>query len=314
MDLRKLAPRCALSVIVLACAAASSSCGEESKPDDENEPDNSLTVTLPEFAITPGETFQCFYSDVITDKEMSVIGANGKQVEGGHHLSLYYVDNQREPGMEECTSAEMLDWHFVVGAGGEANSASQLALPEGLAFKIPAGKQLMVQAHYINVSGAEMTANDWIKLDLVDPSLVEDYAADFVIDDDSFEIEPHAEYTTTMTCEVPQDVQLTLLLGHMHEQGAHFTLEKVDETGKQLELIYDEDWLPQYASHPPMLSYTKKDPFVLTKGTRLRQTCSWKNETDKKLLFPTEMCIGFGYYFPGTDRVMCERVETEESP
>jgi hypothetical protein len=54
------------------------------------------------------------------------------------------------------------------------------------------------------------------------------------------------------------------------------------------------------------LQYTMDDPFVLTKGTRLRQTCKWNNTTDQKMLFPTEMCVGFGYYFPGESRIMCE--------
>lgn len=315
MPLRKFASRCALSVLVFAYATSTVSCSEESKPEeDTGDTKDSLKVTLPTFDIEPGESFQCYYSDIITDKELSVITAVGGQVDGGHHLSVYYVDSHRDPGMEECTSAEMLDWHFVVGAGGEGNSAAQLQLPKGLAFKIPEGKQLMVQAHYINVSGEKMVAKDWIELGLVGSEEVEDYAADFVIDEDRFEIEPHAEYTSTITCEVPQDLRLTLLLGHMHEQGAHFSLEKVDADGKVLESMYDEAWAPQYASHPPMLTYTKEEPLFLEKGTLLRQTCSWKNETDKRLLFPTEMCIGFGYYFPGTERVMCERVETEETP
>lgn len=304
--------RILLSLIAMGSAVAGASCGDETTPDDDGgdgTDEQSITVTLPVFKIPVGESFRCYYSDVITTEELSVVNASGVQVEGGHHLSVYYVDNERPVGLEDCTSAEMLDWHFVVGAGGEGNENAQLQLPEGLAFRIPPGKQLLVQAHYINVTGEEMDSADEITIGLTDPSKVEAYAADFVIDDDRFEIEPHGELTTTMTCEVPQDVSLTLLLGHMHEQGKHFKLEKVDAAGQTLEVLYEEDWLPAYASHPPMLSFGKEEPLQFTKGTRLRQTCYWQNGTDQKLLFPTEMCIGFGYYFPGTERVMCERIE-----
>ncbi len=270
----------------------------------------SITLDLPEFSIPVGESFQCYYSDKITDREISVVNAGGKQIEGGHHLSLYYVDNERPVGLQECSgTTEMVDWHFVVGAGGEGNEDAQLELPDGLAFRIPKGKQLMVQAHYINITGEEMLSADQMTINTTDADKVEAYAADFVIDDDQFEIEPHSELTTTMTCRVPQDLKLSMLLGHMHEAGSHFLLERVDEAGETVEVIYESEWVPSFASHPPINSYGKDAPLELEEGTLLRQTCHWKNETDQKLLFPTEMCIGFGYYFPGTERVMCERVE-----
>ncbi len=300
-----------LFALVGAWALLGFGCGEaESDPSGDGESKDTVVIELPDFQIPVGESFKCYYSDVITDRELSVVAARGAQVKGGHHLSLYYVDNQREPGMQECDGkTEMVDWHFVVGAGGEGNADDYLQLAEGLAFKIPAGKQLMVQAHYINVSGAEMKSEDKLDVQLIDPAKVTAYAADFVVDDDSFLIEPHSELTTTMDCTVPQDLSLTMLLGHMHEQGKHYRLEEVDAQGNVLRTLYEEEWAASYASHPPLLHYTKEAPLKLAKGTILRQTCSWNNITDAPLAFPTEMCIGFGYYFPGTERIMCERVE-----
>ena len=49
-----------------------------------------------------------------------------------------------------------------------------------------------------------------------------------------------------------------------------------------------------------------RHPLSIAKGTRLKQSCSWDNTTPQPLLFPTEMCIGFAYYFPGESRIMCE--------
>jgi hypothetical protein len=250
----------------------------------------------------------CFYTDIITDREMSVISASAEQGGGGHHVTLYYVDNKRDPMAEPCSGTnEMVDWHFVVGAGGEGNQLGDFAkLADGLAIKIPEGKQLMVQAHYINTSGSTKTETDKLKVNLTDPANVKSYAADFVVLIDEFQIEPHSEFEVTQTCTVKDDLNLTMFLGHMHEQGEHYTLESVDENGKVLETYYEEKWQPSFSSHPPSLQYTMDDPFVLTKGTRLRQTCKWNNTTDQKMLFPTEMCIGFGYYFPGESRIMCE--------
>src|SRR5262245_51705458 len=120
MKLTRLA-LAALSVTGIVVAAGA--C-DESTPDDDgtDTTEQTITVELPAFKIPTGESFKCYYSDVITDEDLSVISASGAQVAGGHHLSLYYVDNQREPGIVDCSgSTEMIDWHFVVGAGGEGN-------------------------------------------------------------------------------------------------------------------------------------------------------------------------------------------------
>lgn len=300
-------------VVATMALVATGGCNDESETEETGKVTSELSIDLPSFDIPVGESFQCFYSDVITDKELSVVKASGKQVDGGHHLTLYYVDNERPVGLQDCSgSTEMVDWHFVAGAGGEGDGAALLVLPEGLAIQVPKGKQLMVQAHYINISGEKIPAADSMTLGLTDPDKVEAYAADFVIDNDQFEIEPHAELTSVMDCEVPEDLSLAMLIGHMHEAGARYSLEEIDASGESVSTLYESDWIPSFASHPPVTNYGKEVPLELKKGTRLRQTCSWKNDSDKKLLFPTEMCIGFGYYFPGTERIMCERVKEAE--
>ncbi|NUO50629.1 MAG: hypothetical protein HOV80_17380 [Polyangiaceae bacterium] len=128
-----------LVALVGAWALLGFGCGEaESDPPGEGEAKDTVIIEMPDFDIPVGESFKCYYSDVITDRELSVIGARGQQVKGGHHLTLYYVDNQREPGMVDCDGAtEMVDWHFVVGSGGEGNASDYLQLAEVLAFRCP---------------------------------------------------------------------------------------------------------------------------------------------------------------------------------
>lgn len=272
-----------------------------------------IELSTPAIEVPDGESFSCFYTDLITDRELAVYKAGARQGAGGHHVTVYYVDNVRPVGVESCSgTAEMVDWHFVVGAGGEGDGSSGLIdLAEGLAINVPVGKQIMLQSHYINFSGEPRTEVDEISIHLKDPKDVVAFAADFVIDEDRFELAPHSELTTTSICEIDQDIQLAMFLGHMHEQGSRYTLERVDEEGQTLEVLYDHDWKPAFASHPPVDIFTMDEPLRFEKGTRLRQTCSWKNTLDIPLLFPTEMCIGFGYYFPANDRYMCKMTEPE---
>jgi len=306
--------RAALSSALAVAVSMLLGCGG-SEGASADEDFSKLSFEMAAIEVPAGESFTCVYTDVITDRELSVIAATGTQQAGGHHLTLYYVDNPREPHSAPCSgSTEMIDWHFVVGAGGEGNDGAFLDLADGLAIKIPAGKQLLIQAHYINTTGEAMTATDTMEIHTVDPSRVKAYASDFLVFDDSFEIAPNAAEESSMTCLVEEDVQLSILLGHMHEQGAHYKLESVDAEGNALETLYEEAWSPAYASHPPIQRYTMEDPLVIKAGTRLRQTCKWNNTTPDLLLFPTEMCIGFGYYFPGNSRLMCERTEEQAAP
>jgi hypothetical protein len=289
------------SALVLVSAVALTGCGAE----DSNANENVLTIETAMFDVAPGESFECFYTDVITERELSVVSATARQAPGGHHLTVYYVDNVRPVGHAPCSgTAEMVDWHFVVGAGGEGGDL--VALADGLALKVPVGKQLMLQTHYINTTAETHHISDEVDIKLTDPSQVKAYAADFVINNDQFEVPPNAPFRSVGTCEMTQDVQLTMLLGHMHELGSHYKLETIDAQGNPLDTVYDEAWYPNYASHPPILTYTMDNPLRFQAGTRFRITCDWNNVHQVPYLFPTEMCIAFGYYFPGNDRVMCD--------
>jgi hypothetical protein len=308
-----LATRFSVFALVSASAFNTACAGEDSGVPETGAAQGDITIAAPEFSVPTGESFQCFYSDIITDRELSVATASAVQASGGHHVTLYYVDNQRPVGMSPCSgTTEMEDWHFVVGAGGEGNAGDLVDLAPGLAIRIPAGKQLMIQLHYINIMGEEYPARDTMSVYFADPAKVVAYASDFVINDEKFRIEPGQKLVSTMDCVIPQDVQLSMFLGHMHEHGVQYTLEKIDEAGNVIESMYDEKWAPSFASHPPIDKFSVEAPLKLAKGTRLRQRCEWNNTSTSPLLFPTEMCVGFGYYFPGDARLMCERVSGDE--
>jgi hypothetical protein len=275
----------------------------------EHDP-NMIVFDTGSFEVPVGESFQCFYTPIITDRELSIVSASAEQGMGGHHVTVYYVDHWRKPHRFACAgTVEMTDWHFVIGAGGEGQARADLMqLANGLAIKVPAGKQLLVQAHYINTSGSPHTENDRVRIKLTDPARVVAYAADFVINDHTFVVRPQAATESSMICTLPKETQLVMLLGHMHKHGTHYKLERVDEEGHSLEVLYEHNWNPSYTFHPPIQRYSLETPLRLAKGTRLRQTCKWSNTTSGTLRFPTEMCVGFGYYFPGNDRLLCEHL------
>jgi hypothetical protein len=282
-------------------------CGAEPAPETVEE--NVLYFETGAFEVPPGDVFECFYTDTFTDKELAVYGSDGQQDLGGHHIVVYWTDIPRDPQHHPCKDEEMVSWHQISGSGGEAAAATDvLALPEGLAIKVPAGKQLVIQAHYINTTGAVQTVNDWVKLKLMDPARVQSYVNFLATVDETFEIPAHSKHTSTTQCTLERDFDIVLSLGHMHEYGTRYKLEEVDSQGAVLSTLRDDVWSPVYTSHPPINRWTKDEPLSLKKGTILRQTCTWDNTSPEPLLFPREMCLGFFFYYPDEGELFCDMV------
>lgn len=294
---------------LLALAGSLTACSS-AEPVETTE--DTLSFTTGEFEAPPGDSFECFYTDTFTDREINVWGANGQQGLGGHHILVYYTDVPRDPQHHPCDDAEMVSWHQISGSGGQDNPAEgAIALPEGFALKVPAGKQLVLQAHYINTTGAPQKVNDQVKLFLMDAADVESYVNYYTVVDQGFEVAPLSKLERSSVCTVERDFDMLLSLGHMHEYGTHYKMEIIDDKGGMKEMIRDEAWREEFVSHAPVTYYPKDKPLHLAKGTRLRQTCTWNNTTADPLLFPREMCVGFFYYFPDAGELNCEEMTVE---
>ncbi|GAC1579145.1 MAG: hypothetical protein NVS3B20_10160 [Polyangiales bacterium] len=295
--------RFAFALVATGLAALSCS-GSKSEPAATDF--SKLALSTGEFDVPRGDSFECFYTDQVTPRELGVQGATGSQETGGHHLVIYYTDVSRPPQHHKCEDAEMVNWHQVAGVGGEpGNTDTVIGLPSGFAQKVPAGKQLVMQAHYIN-AGPPKKVTDHATLNMLEPSQVKQYANDIFHSNAEWTIPAKAPFEVSSTCRVGEDVQMLLILGHLHEQGKHFKLERLDDAGKTADVLYDHDWSPSYSSHPPIARWTPENPLLIKKGTRLRQTCTWNNATDQALTFPREMCVFFGYYFPDHGELNCQ--------
>jgi len=264
-----------------------------------------LTVETGEFEVPPGDSFECFYTTLTTERDVSVTRARAVQANGGHHVTVYYADRVRPASHHACDDAEMIEWHQVAAAAGSEGASNAFALPEGLAFKIPQGKQIVLQAHYINATGKPFRANDRIAIELVDPNTIKAHANLLIAADLSFKIPAKGTYTHTTTCTVQHELNIATMFGHMHELGAHYKLETIDESGKSLSVLYERDWEPQFTSHTPENRFSYEKPYVIKEGTRLRQSCTWNNSTEAEVGHPREMCLGLFFYFPDAGNKLC---------
>lgn len=269
--------------------------------------DKSHSFTTGTFKVGTGDIFECFYTSLVTDKMWSVQNSFGQQGAGGHHVTVYYSTVPPKPvGHHPCNDAEMAEWRQIAGtAGDDGNGEGSVGLPDGLAIKVPPGKQIVMQAHYINATAETLTVNDQVTLVFADPNRLKAYANYVVVNDDGFQVQPQSTLRRTSVCKMPQDFQVVLMLGHLHEFGKTYTLERMGGNGAP-EMLYQKVWNPSYTSHPPLTRFSVDAPLKFAKGEQLRQTCEWDNNSSETLRFPREMCVGFMYYFPDNGEQFCE--------
>jgi hypothetical protein len=296
-----------LSTFILGCSGTDSTnnaSGGGGPADDSN----TMTFETGTFQAPPGDSFTCFYLDAKTPTQLNVSGSSGQQGPGGHHIIIYYTDVPRTPTHHTCVDSEMTNWHQIAGSAGHDAQGAEgiLNLPEGFAIKVPEGKQLVIQSHYINTTGKTETVNDAVTINLVKSGDVKEYANYFSNSDETFKVLPNSSLTHKSVCTIPQDLKIILSLGHMHEYGSHFEMEIGDDDEASAKMVYQQAWTPVYTSHPPITYYPADQPLEFKKGQKLYQTCEWTNTTPSPLAFPTEMCVGFFYYFPDVGEIQCE--------
>lgn len=257
----------------------------------------------------------CSYLASPFGKDVDVVSATGFQSLFGHHVLLLAVGADapfKDGDTHVCTDQDMNKAVYISGAGSEKGGS--IVIPEGIAVRVKAGSRLMLQSHWINTSSQSTVGQAAFNVKVAEPSASRQQAQLFAVYGTQFDVKPHQAGRMSTECKMPRDVQLFELAGHEHEWGTHVKIEHVDGAGVAT-LVYETDWKNEYQSRPPQNYYDIHKPLTFLKGESLRITCDWNNTTDSDLLFPREMCVAAGMYFPAQTTVQCgDGVWDESSP
>jgi hypothetical protein len=279
----------ALSVSLLACGT--DSAGPDTLPDLEvpPAPENGIQVITPIFEnIAPGSDLEtCVWTDKIFDKETDVKSTLGYQNEPpGHHVVLFYTLAKQPPGTARiCTDNDMATFRYLTGNGanGEINQA-----PGDLVFRIPAGAQLVVNAHYLNAGDETLRGQSLINVNFADPG-PHTPSGSLAIVDTQLEVAQGVS-TQKMSCTYDRDFKLWYFIPHMHRWGQHITIDINSQR------MVDLPWSPDYTFHPPENRYDLNQPFMIKAGDTVDVSCTWNNTESGPLLFGFEMCVAFGQF------------------
>ena len=293
-----------VAVVLAGCASDSSSSVELIKGFDPPKPGpNGIQLVIPPIHDIPagGDVTYCTYLDYRTPKDLDITDYKGYQSPlGAHHTILYAVSNSQKANTHICNEDDMINARYLAGGGAESPPA---VLPPGIVLRMQANAQLMIQTHWINSTDAAIdgqAAFD-VNVENADPSHVT--ANLFTVPGTMFDLKP-GDGEAQVSCTVQQDMNFFLMGGHEHEWGTHVTMWVTPAGGAQ-QMIYDTPWQASYQFNPPRNQYTKDAPFTMHTGDTLSVDCKYFNDTQSDIVFPREMCVGWGYYFPADKEIDC---------
>lgn len=245
------------------------------------------TLISQSWSLEPGtEGYWC--QRVTVQEDFWVSGMRSVAPPGTHHTTLG-KDSGGPDGTFRCggfsTGSELL---YGAGVGTDP-----VELPSGLAIKVAAGEQLLLNLHVLNVTDKVLSETAGIEVLALDPASVETEVGFVLAGLAGGLTVPPGESSQTGHCTMPVDVTVLSVFPHMHTHGIH---QLVTAAGTDAPLFdgsytFDEQlnhWLPS--------------PVVVPAQGQVEVTCTYRNESANTLRFGEstndEMCFAGLYHYP----------------
>lgn len=211
---------------------------------------------------------------------------------GTHHTVVTLVPGAapETDGISECSAlTNGPDMIYGSGVGTEP-----LTLPDGVAIKIEAGTQVLLNLHLFNASEATITGHSGIEVTLLRPDQVEHEAQVVLAGEEGFRIPARStEHEISGTCTMRGDTTVFAVMPHMHTFGTFMEVR----TGGSVDRILHEDF---YSFDDQR--YTTFDPLPLIEGDRIDVRCLFDNPSDRAIHWGdstlSEMCYAVVYRYP----------------
>jgi hypothetical protein len=259
--------------------------------------------------ITPGYDQEwCQWIAAPSDTDQDVLALTGAQSKTGHHAIVYATTetNFKVGESHICTVADMVSISFIGGVGAEGSTSASEALPENVYFRVPKGKALMANTHWLNETDDTVAGQAYLDLKLAPPSNDRIIADLFANNGDTFTIAPDAVTSYDTSCVLQQDLQFAAVSNHMHTLGMTAYSELIHADGTKQTIVTDNPWNAEEQFNPNWTKYTLAAPLMAVKGDTYHTHCEWSNDGTSSITFPDEMCTGVGFYFPSQGTFECD--------
>jgi hypothetical protein len=272
-------------------------------------PAHGIQIGTPEFSVPAGQERQwCYYFKLPSDVDLDVVRFEVRFLAGSHHMNLFQTDKDVPDHDEDCfarmpfTSPE--NPHGVDLVVGSQSTSLDWSLPAGVAFKLKAHRQLVLQTHYVNAA-TQQTPSGYGKVLInfvTEPDLakISAHMGTMFANNVNIHIPPRSARSFSTTCGLPHAVKLAALTGHFHSRGKVFSVNLAPNGADPTEEIYrSRAW-----DEPPFRILP--EPIDIPASGGLYYTCEFQNKSDLDVKFgprvdTDEHCNLFAYFYPWDD-------------
>jgi hypothetical protein len=273
------------------------------------------------FILQPGtETVDCYYEKTPNDTDRYVAGYQFYMRPGSHHLNMNINNQAEDAGFQMCQANDQSPG--ILG-GSETPRVDELTDPApenaGLAVKVPANSQAVINFHVINTTNEPILREAWLNYMYIDPSQVKGIRGNvFLVGGVGFQIQPGTHQTYQYSCTPERPTRVLDLAAHMHVHATRMSAWKV-VNGNATKIYEAYDWSQPAdfrfdSAHPnnPAPDPTTKTAgatsgqLTFNPGEYLQWECEVDNTSSDVLTFRNEvntgeMCIMTGTMVPTDD-------------
>jgi len=209
---------------------------------------------------------------------------------GTHHTALAFDLQGGADGGFPCQASDT-GFKLLFGSGV---GTTPYTLPDGVAFKLNAGDQVLLNLHLYNAGDTDLTGHSGIDVERIEPAAVMHEAETIYALDFNLSVPP-GESSHTGTCTIDGDSTIVGLFPHMHRLGTHMKATAV-RAGQEPAVFYDAAY-----AFGEQLNYSVT-PVDVKDGDQVQFECGFNNTTTDTVVFgdstDDEMCVLGMYRYP----------------
>jgi hypothetical protein len=285
--------------------------------------DYASSTAMAPFLLAPNnEIVDCYYLKTPNTTDVYVGGYEFQMRPGSHHLNVDINPMAEADGFATCQANDQSPG-LLGGTETPVVDERSDPAPEnaGLAVKLPANSQAVMNFHVINTSAHPIAREAWLNYYYMDAADVKGFRGNvFLVGGVGFQITPGTHKTYTYACSPDRPTRILSLAAHMHVHATRMSAWKV--VGGQPSLVYEtynwdqptnvrydsvhQNTPPDRASQTPGGS---SGQFILQPTDSLQWECEVDNTSGVTLTFRNEvytgeMCIMTGEMVPADDPMM----------
>ncbi len=246
-----------------------------------------------EWSLPPGsEDYFCVTRTI--GEDVFISGFEAINPVGTHHTVLTLGTAGGPDSITKC-SAFTNHTQQIYGSGVGTNS---IDLPPGVAVKIPAGTQLLLNLHLFNTTAEEMTGLSGTRIKVTAADDVVHEAEGILAGTLNLNIPPMQESTQTGSCVMSRDVSVFAVTPHMHQLGIHMKVTAHSSIEGDV-VLHDGPY-----DFEEQLTHLLDDEVQMARGDDVQVECTYRNTTTRSVSFGDsslqEMCFAGLFRYPAT--------------